>query len=169
MHKIGPGDIKNSLNVIIEISAFSNPVKYEIDKNTELLHVDRFMSTAMHYPANYGYVPQTLCDDGDPMDVLVITPHPIQAGSVITAKPVGILDMTDEKGQDAKIIAVPSDDLTSIYHNVKNFTDLPSMTIQQIEHFFEQYKALDKDKWVKIDGWGDAEKAIAAITASITN
>ncbi|WP_281646108.1 inorganic diphosphatase [Parendozoicomonas sp. Alg238-R29] len=165
---ISPGkDIPNDIYVVIEIPANSDPIKYEIDKDTNSLFVDRFMSTPMFYPANYGYVPQTLADDGDPLDVLVVTPYPVAPGSVIRCRPVGMLNMSDESGQDEKVVAVPHDKLTKIYSDVKEYTDLPPLLIQQIEHFFENYKDLEEGKWVKIDEWKDADAARQSIIKSV--
>lgn len=155
------------INVIIEIPAHSDPIKYEVDKETNSIFVDRFMSTAMHYPCNYGYVPQTLADDGDPADVLVITPFPVNSGSVVRCRPIGVLNMTDEAGDDAKILAVPINELTTLYSNINSPEDVPAPLLKQIEHFFEHYKDLEKDKWVKISGWDNAEAAMAEILASI--
>ena len=150
--------LPDDFNVIIEIPLDSS-IKYEIDKDTNSLFVDRLVSTPMHYPANYGYIPQTLCGDGDAADVLVLFPQPVQAGSVIRCRPIGVLKMSDEAGQDAKILAVPHDKLTTLYSNVKKLADLPEVTLKQIEHFFTHYKDLEKGKWVKIEGWGDVEEA----------
>jgi inorganic pyrophosphatase len=147
----------DEFNVIIEIPAYSTPVKYEVDKDTGVLFVDRFMATCMQYPANYGYVNLTLSDDGDPVDVLVMSPHPLLAGSVVKCRPVGVLKMTDESGEDAKVIAVPVSKLTKIYEDIQN----------QIEHFFAHYKDLEPNKWVKIEGWADLDAAKAEITSSI--
>ncbi len=144
--------------VVIEIPLNSS-IKYEIDKDADALFVDRLVSTPMHYPANYGYIPNTLCGDGDAADVLVLFPEPVQAGSVIRCRPIAVLKMTDEAGEDAKIVAVPHDKLTTIYSKVKNLSDLPEVTVKQIEHFFEHYKDLEKGKWVKVAGWGDLEEA----------
>lgn len=144
--------------VVIEIPLNSS-IKYEIDKDSNSLFVDRLVSTPMHYPANYGYIPQTLCGDGDAADVLVLFPQPVQAGSVIRCRPIGVLKMSDEAGQDAKILAVPHDKLTTLYSNVKKLADLPEVTLKQIEHFFTHYKDLEKGKWVKVEGWGDVEEA----------
>lgn len=155
------------VNVIIEISACSTPVKYEVNKNSGLLHVDRFLSTPMHYPCNYGYVPMTLSGDGDPVDVLVVTPFPVLAGSVIEARPVGMLEMTDEKGQDRKVLAVPTQDISTLYRHVKTYSDLPQDLLDQIEHFFTHYKDLEDKKWVKIDGWKDTDAAFDEISSSI--
>src|SRR3990167_182014 len=154
--RVGTGEqVPEAFNVIIEIPMHSGHVKYEIDKDTGALKVDRLMSTAMFYPANYGYIPQTLSLDGDPVDVLVITPTPLLAGSVILARPIALLRMTDESGVDAKILAVPVSKLTKIYDNVHGHDDLPSTLISSIQHFFTHYKDLESGKWVKIDGWDD--------------
>ncbi|MFY0665297.1 MAG: inorganic diphosphatase [Natronospirillum sp.] len=156
-------DLPNDFYVAIEIPANSSPIKYEIDKDADALMVDRFMATPMFYPANYGYIPQTLADDGDALDVLVVTPYPVQPGSVIRARAIGILEMTDEAGKDAKLIAVPHQKLTRLYDNVNEIEDLPALLIEQIKHFFENYKDLEVGKWVKVDGWKDAAAARAAI------
>lgn len=156
-----------AINVIIEISANSNPVKYEVMKDAGVLQVDRFLSTPMHYPCNYGYVPRTLCGDGDPVDVLVVTPFPLISGAVISCRPVGILSMTDEAGEDNKIIAVPVDKLSRLYHNVKEIDDLPIALLDSIAHFFENYKALEKNKWVKVEKWLKASDAKQEIISSI--
>lgn len=155
------------LNVIIEIPANSTPIKYEVDKDSDAIFVDRFMATPMFYPANYGFVPNTLSEDGDPLDVLVIAPYPVVPGAVIRCRPVGILNMSDDGGADAKIIAVPHSKLTTIYNNIKVATDLPPLLLQQIEHFFENYKDLEAGKWVKIDSWGSLDDAKAVIMASV--
>lgn len=154
--------LPDDFNVVIEIPMNSG-IKYEIDKDSNSLFVDRLVSTAMYYPCNYGYIPHTLCGDGDAADVLVVFPQPVQAGSVIRCRPLGVLKMTDEAGEDAKIVAVPHDKLTTIYSNVKTLSDLPEITLKQIEHFFEHYKDLEKGKWVKVAGWGDLEEARAEI------
>lgn len=154
------------VNVIIEIPANADPIKYEVDKDTGTLWVDRFMATAMFYPANYGFVNQTLSLDGDPVDVLVPTPYPLQAGSVIKCRPVGVLKMTDESGEDAKVIAVPVSKLTKEYDHINDVDDLPELLKAQITHFFERYKELEKGKWVKVDGWGDAAAAKEEIVSS---
>jgi inorganic pyrophosphatase len=160
-------DAPNVVNVIIEIPAASSPVKYEIEKESGALIVDRFMSAPIFYPANYGFIPHTLADDGDPMDVLVITPSPLVHNCLIPARPVGILEMTDEAGKDSKVLAVPAHGLHSASDHLQSHTDLPPLLLEQIEHFFEYYKVLDKDKWVKIDGWSDADAAKKAIMDSI--
>lgn len=160
-------DLPNDIYVAIEIPANQAPIKYEIDKDSNTLFVDRFLATPMFYPANYGFIPNTLADDGDPLDVLVVTPYPIAPGSVIRARPVGVLNMTDEAGGDAKLVAVPHDKLTTLYQDVHNYTDLPPLLLEQIKHFFENYKALEKGKWVKVEGWADADTAREAITQAV--
>jgi len=152
-------DLANDLNVIIEIPMNADPIKYEIDKATGALFVDRFVSTAMHYPCNYGYVPNTLADDGDPVDVLVITPFALMPGVVVRCRPIGLLKMTDEAGGDTKLLAVPIDKLTPIYRAIQTTRDLPEVTLSQITHFFAHYKDLEPSKWVKVEGWGSPEEA----------
>ncbi len=159
-------DLPNDIYVAIEIPANHDPIKYEIDKDADCLMVDRFMATPMFYPANYGYINETLSEDGDPLDVLVVTPYPVAPGSVVRARPVGILNMSDEAGQDAKLLAVPHSKLTALYDDVQEYSDLPELLIKQIEHFFENYKDLEKGKWVKVDGWADADAARAEILKS---
>ncbi len=167
-HNIPAGkDLPNDIYVVIEIPANSSPIKYEIDHDFDALMVDRFMATPMFYPANYGYIPNTLSEDGDPLDVLVVTPYPVVPGSVIRARPIGILNMSDEAGKDAKLLAVPHDKLTVLYKDVKEPADLPELLIKQIEHFFENYKDLEKGKWVKVDGWAGSKEAIAEIEKSV--
>lgn len=156
-------DLPHDIYVAIEIPANSSPIKYEIDGDLDALMVDRFMATPMFYPANYGYIPQTLSEDGDALDVMVVTPYPVVPGSVIRARPIGILNMSDEAGKDAKVLAVPHDKLSVLYKDVKEPSDLPPLLIQQIEHFFENYKDLEKGKWVKIDGWADSKAALAEV------
>ena len=151
------------VNVIIEIPMGGEPIKYEVDKESGALFVDRFLHTAMYYPCNYGFIPHTLADDGDPLDVLVVTPYPVAPGSVIRARPVGVLHMSDEAGGDAKLVAVPHDKLTVLYKDVQEYTDLPALLLEQIKHFFENYKDLEKGKWVKVEGWEGADAARAAI------
>ena len=151
-------DMPENVNVIIEVSANSN-VKYEMDKESGALMVDRFLHTPMFYPANYGFLPHTLADDGDPLDALVITRFKLQEGSVIKAKPVGVLIMEDEKGMDEKIICVPSNKLDKAYENVNDVKDLPEQVLAEIKHFFEHYKDLEKGKWVKVQDIKDANKA----------
>jgi inorganic pyrophosphatase len=159
-------DAPNDINVVIEIPANSSPVKYEIDKETDAVWVDRLMSSPMFYPANYGYINQSLALDGDPVDVLVVTPHPLMIGSVIRARPIGVLKMSDDGGIDAKIVAVPVDKLSPIYKNITAVEQLP-MLKEQIQHFFEHYKDLEPGKWVKIEGWEDAESAKKEIVEGI--
>ncbi len=156
------------VNVVIEIAQNAHPVKYEIDKETGMLTVDRFMNTAMFYPCNYGYVPHTLSDDGDPVDVLVWTPYPVQPGSMIRCRPVAMLAMSDEKGQDAKILAVPADKISNnLYADAIDLDDVPAYLKHQIAHFFEHYKDLEDGKWVRIDEWRGAAAAREEIVASI--
>lgn len=166
---LGAGDkAPLEFNVVIEIAAYGPPVKYEVDKDSGLLMVDRFMNVAMSYPANYGYVPHTLYDDGDPVDVLVLTPHPIIAGCVIKCRAVAVLDTTDEKGEDAKILAVPTDKVSNKYYeNMKDLSDVPQRLQNEIKHFYEHYKDLEVGKWVKIAGWRDAAAARVEIEKSI--
>jgi inorganic pyrophosphatase len=155
------------VNVIIEVPIGGEPIKYEMDKTAGTLVVDRFLYTAMRYPGNYGFIPHTLSGDGDPCDVLVASTRAIVPGAVMSVRPIGVLLMTDNAGEDEKIIAVPSKKLTARYDNVKNYTDLPSITTQQIEHFFAHYKDLEPGKWVKIARWGDAEEARRLILEGI--
>jgi inorganic pyrophosphatase len=160
-------DVPNDVFVVIEIPANHDPIKYEIEKEYDALMVDRFMATPMFYPANYGYIPETLADDGDAVDVLVVTPYPVAPGSVIRCRPVGVLEMTDEAGTDAKVIAVPHEKLTKLYNHVEEATDLPELLLAQIKHFFEHYKDLEVGKWVKVDGWADAARAKQIILESL--
>jgi inorganic pyrophosphatase len=155
------------INVIIEVPIGGEPIKYEMDKTSGALFVDRFLYTSMRYPGNYGFVPHTLSEDGDPCDVIVCNTRAIVPGAVINCRPVGVLLMNDEAGGDEKIIAVPSSKLTRRYENVKNYTDLPGITIEQVQHFFEHYKDLEKTKWVKIVGWEGADRAKAIILEAI--
>ncbi|UJF23699.1 inorganic diphosphatase [Suttonella sp. R2A3] len=168
LNDIPAGDnLPETFNAIIEIAANAGPVKYEIDKDSGTLAVDRFLPTAMFYPANYGYIPHTLCDDGDPLDVLVLTPHAVMPGCSLEARALGVLRMTDEKGGDAKLLAVPTEKSCPMYAHYQSLDDLPPLTLEQIRHFFEQYKALEKGKWAKIDGWGDKAEAITEIENSV--
>ena len=160
-------DVPNEVNVIIEIPANSDPVKYELDKETGAMFVDRFMTTAMRYPCNYGYVPHTLSSDGDPVDVLVITPVPLISGSVIRCRPVALLEMTDESGDDAKVLAVPVPKLCRSYGRIQDVGDVDLMLLDQIAHFFEHYKDLDEGKWVRVKGWGSVDHAKREILASV--
>lgn len=155
------------INVVIEVPQHADPIKYELDKESGAVFVDRFMHTAMHYPCNYGFVPNTLSDDGDPVDVLVVSQFPLIPGCVIPCRPVGVLQMEDEAGMDAKVLAVPVSKLKPVYDNVNGPEDLPSFLTDQIKHFFEHYKDLEKNKWVKVTGWGDADDAKKEIVDSI--
>jgi inorganic pyrophosphatase len=157
----------DDVNVIIEVPVGGEPIKYEMDKASGTLFVDRFLYTPMRYPGNYGFVPHTLSEDGDPIDVLICNTRAIVPGAVLNCRPVGVLVMEDEAGGDEKIIAVPSNKITRRYENVKNATDLPEITRQQIQHFFEHYKDLEPGKWVKMKEWGDADRARRMITDSI--
>ncbi len=155
------------VNVIVEVPVGGEPIKYEMDKKAGTLVVDRFLYTSMRYPGNYGFVPHTLSDDGDPIDVLIANQRGIVPGAVIAVRPVGVLRMQDEAGGDEKILAVPVPRLTRRYEHVKNYTQLPEITLQQIEHFFAHYKDLEGGKWVKVLGWGDADEAEQMILDSI--
>ena len=166
--RVGPGDkAPEEINVVIEIPATGAPVKYEIDKASGAMFVDRFMATSMFYPCNYGYVPRTLSLDGDPVDVLVITPFPLISGSVIRCRPVAALDMEDEAGPDAKILAVPVDKLSSQYVHVHSADDICKELRASIRHFFEHYKDLEPGKWVKVKGWSSPEDTRKEILDSI--
>ena len=155
------------VNVLIEIPAGGLPVKYEMDKASGALFVDRFLHTAMFYPGNYGFIPHTLSEDGDPIDVLVISAVPVIPGAVVRCRPVGVLVMIDQAGPDEKIVAVPVDDLHPFHADVRNYSDLPQILLQQIEHFFQHYKDLEPSKWTKIGDWGDAAAAEQLIAAAI--
>jgi inorganic pyrophosphatase len=152
-------DLPNDFNVIIEIPMQGDPVKYEVDKESGAIFVDRFMGTSMQYPCNYGYIPHTLADDGDPVDVLVITPVPLLPGVVVRCRPLGMLQMTDEAGGDAKLLAVPVEKVCGLYAYQKTYLDISPWRLEMISHFFEHYKDLDKGKWVKIEGWVGIEEA----------
>ncbi|MHA4870635.1 inorganic diphosphatase [Duganella sp. PWIR1] len=170
LNKVSSGkDLPNDFNVIIEIPMNADPIKYEVDKESGAIFVDRFMGTAMHYPCNYGYVPNTLSADGDPVDVLVITPFPLIPGVVVRCRPIGVLKMTDEAGEDAKVLAVPVDKVLSIYSHWQKPEDLNELRLRQIQHFFEHYKDLEKGKWVKIEGWHGPEAAKEEILAGVAN
>lgn len=160
-------NLPHDFNVIIEIPMNGAPIKYEVDKDSGAIFVDRFMSTAMHYPCNYGYIPQTLSDDGDPVDALVITPHPLMPGVVVRCRALGMLRMSDESGFDAKLVAVPVDKLSPLYKSLQTVRDLPPLVLAQIAHFFEHYKDLEPGKWVKVEDWVDAEQACAEIMAGV--
>lgn len=149
----------HEVNVIIEVPMGQHPVKYEFDKDSGALFVDRFVHTAMYYPCNYGFVPHTLSGDGDPADVLVVSTTPVVGGAVIPARPIGVLMMEDDGGMDEKIIAVPTPKTFPFYNNIEEYSDLPEILLNQIQHFFEHYKDLEKGKWVKVTGWKGKEKA----------
>jgi inorganic pyrophosphatase len=160
LDRVTPGnDVPHDVNVIIEIPMHAPPIKYEMDKQTGAMFVDRFMSTAMHYPCNYGYIPHTLAGDGDPVDVLVISPVPLITGVVVRCRPIGMLKMEDDAGDDTKLLAVPIDTLTPLYRTIQTMRDLPEATTAQITHFFEHYKDLERGKWVKVLGWVGPEEA----------
>ena len=168
LHNVTPGaNAPDEFNVIIEIPMNADPIKYEVDKETGALFVDRFMTTSMHYPCNYGYIPQTLSDDGDPVDVLVITPFALFPGVVVTCRPIGLLKMTDEAGGDAKLLAVPIDKVLPIYRQWQKPEDLPEARLHQIQHFFEHYKDLEPGKWVRVEGWQGPDAARAEIRQGI--
>ena len=159
--------LPDDINVIIEIPAHGEPIKYEVDKESGAMFVDRFMSTAMHYPCNYGYIPHTLSEDGDPVDVLVVTPIPLITGVVVRCRPVGMLKMTDEAGVDGKIIAVPVDKLCVLYKEVQKPEDFSPLLLRQVAHFFEHYKDLEPNKWVKVEGWVGPDEAKAEIMSGV--
>jgi inorganic pyrophosphatase len=170
LDNVTPGkNVPDSFNVIIEIPMNADPVKYEVDKETSAIFVDRFMSTAMHYPTNYGYVPKTISGDGDPVDVLVITPVPLIPGVVVTCRAIGILKMEDEAGQDGKVLAVPIDKILSLYTRWQKPEDLSPVRLKTIAHFFEHYKDLEVNKWVKVLGWEGPESARTEIMEGIAN
>ena len=158
-----PADV----NVVVEVPIGGEPIKYELHKASGTLFVDRMLYTAMRYPGNYGFIPHTLSDDGDPIDVLIANSRPIVPGAVCNCRPVGVLFMKDEAGGDEKIVAVPSDKVSPLYRKVKNYTDLPEMLLERISHFFEHYKDLEAGKWVKVDRWGDEAEARSMIERAI--
>lgn len=160
-------DVPNDFNVVIEISANAPGIKYELDKDSGAVFVDRFIATPMHYPCNYGFIPSTLSEDGDPVDVLVVSPYPLPPGVIVRCRTVGMLAMEDEAGEDAKLVAVPVQKLTSNYDKVHTIEDLPEILIKQITHFFEHYKDLEAGKWVKVKGWKDAAAAKAEIVSGV--
>ena len=170
LNKVPAGkDLPNDFNVIIEIPMNADPIKYEVDKESGAIFVDRFMGTAMHYPCNYGYIPNTLSNDGDPVDVLVITPFPLIPGVVVRCRAIGVLKMTDESGEDAKVLAVPVDKILPIYKHWQKPEDLQDLRLQQIQHFFEHYKDLEPGKWVKVQGWYGPEEAKQEIVNGVAN
>ena len=155
------------VNALIEVPLGGVPVKYELDKESGALYVDRFLHTAMFYPANYGFIPHTLADDGDPLDIMVVGPTPVVPGAIIRARPIGVLVMKDEKGQDEKVLAVPTDDLHPFHRNIESYRGLPQIMIEQIEHFFTHYKDLERGKWVEIAHWGEPGEAAKLIERTI--
>jgi len=160
LSKISAGENPpEEVNVVIEVPLGSEPIKYEVDKASGAMFVDRYLYTATHYPCNYGFIPNTLSDDGDPTDVMVYGSRPLVPGAVVAVRPLGVLMMEDEAGMDEKILAVPCHRLTKLYDNVNDYKDLPEILLHRIDHFFEQYKALEPNKWVKIKGWEGAEEA----------
>ena len=170
LYNVTPGrNAPEEFNVVIEIPMNADPIKYEVDKESGAIFVDRFMTTAMHYPVNYGYVPQTLSGDGDPVDVLVMTPFPLQAGVVIPCRALGILKMEDEAGVDGKVLALPTTKICPQYNHINKLEDLNPLTLETISHFFEHYKDLEKGKWVKVLGWGGLEDATKEITDGVAN
>ena len=170
LHLVPTGkNAPEEVNVIIEIPLGGEPIKYEIDKDSGAIFVDRILGTSMRYPCNYGYIPHTLCGDGDPADVLVFMNRPLMPGSVVRCRPIGVLKMTDEAGEDSKLLAVPVSKITKFYDKVKEHTDLPEISLQQIKHFFEHYKDLESGKWVKVTGWEDSAAAKQEILDSIKN
>lgn len=170
LHSVPTGkNPPDEVNVVIEIPQGGEPIKYEIDEDSGALFVDRILGTSMRYPCNYGYIPNTLCGDGDPVDVLVVMPMPLQAGCVIKCRPIGVLKMSDESGEDAKLLAVPVSKTTPLYDKVTSYEDLPEIQINQIVHFFEHYKDLEPGKWVKMEGWQGVEAARQEILDAIAN
>ena len=168
LHNVTPGDkAPEEFNVIIEIPMNADPIKYEVDKETGAMFVDRFMTTAMHYPCNYGYIPQTLSDDGDPVDVLVVTPFPLTPGVVVTCRAIGVLMMEDEAGGDCKLLAVPITKILPMYSRWQKPEDLSTMRLNAITHFFEHYKDLEPGKWVKVKGWSGPDEAKAEVVNGI--
>ena len=170
LNKVSPGDkAPEVFNVIIEIPMNADPIKYEVDKETGAVFVDRFMTTPMHYPTNYGYVPKTIAGDGDPVDVLVMTPFALMPGVVVPCRAIGILNMTDEAGQDGKVLAVPTTKILPIYSDLESHEDVHPMILKSIEHFFEHYKDLEQGKWVKVEGWDGVAAAHKEIIDGMAN
>ncbi len=168
LDRVGPGrDAPAEFNVIVEIPMNADPIKYEVDKETGAVFVDRFMMTAMHYPCNYGYIPRTIAGDGDPVDVLVVTPVPVTVGAVIRCRALGVLQMRDEAGDDSKLLAVPIDKVLPLYKHWREATDMQPELLAQIQHFFEHYKDLELGKWVKVLGWGGKAEAEREIVVGI--
>jgi inorganic pyrophosphatase len=160
-------NVPDEVNVIIEIPMNAEPVKYEVDKESGAIFVDRVLTTPMRYPCNYGYIPQTLCEDGDPLDVLVVAPLPVISGCVVRCRPLGLLKMTDEGGGDAKLLAVPIKKECALYDHIESVEQMSKAQLNQIAHFFQHYKDLDDGKWVRLDGWGGVEEAKAEIMLSV--
>ncbi len=160
-------DVATDINAIIEIPAHSPAVKYELDKDSGMLMVDRFMATSMHYPCDYGFVPNTLSTDGDPVDIMVVSPMPLQAGCIMRCRPIGMLRMTDESGEDNKILALPIKKICQHFAHLDKMEDLSPVLLESIEHFFENYKKLEPGKWVKLSGWGGVEEAVEELNSSI--
>ena len=168
LQKVPAGrNIPDEINVIIEVPMNSPAIKYEIDKDSGAIFVDRMLKTAMYYPCNYGYVPQSLCGDGDPLDVMVVLPLPLVPGTVIQCRPVGALQMKDEAGEDTKVLAVPISDVTGIYRDITTVDDVDKLLLDQIEHFFEHYKDLERNKWVRTGDWEGVEVARKEIIDSV--
>jgi inorganic pyrophosphatase len=168
IEKLPPGaNPPHEINVLIEVPLRSDPIKYEYDKETGFIFVDRYLYTTMFYPCNYGFIPQTLSDDGDPIDVMVVGRMPVIPGAILRARPIGVLKMTDEAGMDEKILAVPTDKITPINRNIKTYRDIPEIDLARISHFFEHYKDLEPNKWVKVEGWDGIEEAHRLIMAGI--
>lgn len=168
IHLVSTGNkCPDEFNVVIEIPMGGEPIKYEVDKESGQLFVDRLMSAAMHYPCNYGYIPRTLCGDGDPVDVLVYMTRPLMPACVITCRPIGVLKMEDESGEDAKIIALPADSVTQYYSDITSIKQLSKIRLDRIAHFFEHYKDLEEGKWVKLNGWEDVDAAKQEIVDSV--
>jgi inorganic pyrophosphatase len=166
--KLPPGNNPpHEINVLIEVPLRSDPIKYEYDKESGFIFVDRYLYTSMFYPCNYGFIPQTLADDGDPVDVMVVGRMPVIPGAILRARPIGVLKMQDEAGMDEKILAVPIDKITQINRNVRSYRDIPEIDLARIAHFFEHYKDLEPNKWVKILGWGEADEAHQLIMVGI--
>jgi inorganic pyrophosphatase len=168
INKVSIGkDPPHELNVIIEVPLRSDPIKYEFDKDSGAIFVDRFLYTTMFYPCNYGFVPHTLADDGDPIDVMVVGRMPVQPGAVLPVRPIGLLELEDEAGGDEKVLAVPVPKITRLYDKVRSWNDIPEIDLQRIKHFFEHYKDLEPEKWVRVGSWRDVDQAYAVVTRAI--
>ena len=157
----------HEVNVVVEVPLRSDPIKYEFDKDTGAITVDRFLYTTMFYPCNYGFIPHTLAEDGDPMDVMVVGRMPVQPGAVIAVRPIGLLELEDEAGGDEKVLAVPIPKITLLYDKVESWKDIPEIDLKRIQHFFEHYKDLEPEKWVRVGSWRDREHAFAVIERAI--